>query len=31
MGNGSAKLEVGVVMGHASIRVGSDVAEAGVA
>ena len=31
MGNGSAKLEVGVVMGHAQVRVGSDRSEAGVA
>ena len=31
MGNGSAKLEVGVVMGPAQVRVGSDRSEAGVA
>ena len=32
MGNGSAKLEIEVVMGHAQVRVGSDRAsEAGVA
>jgi hypothetical protein len=31
MGNGSAKLDIGVVMGHAQVRAGSDRAEAGVA
>ena len=30
MGNGSAKLDIEVVMGHAQVRVGSDHAEAGV-
>ena len=29
MGNGSARLDIGVVMGHAQVRVGSDRAEAG--
>lgn len=31
MGNGSAKLEVQVVMGHAQVRVGSDAAKEGAA
>ena len=30
MGNGSAKLDIEVVMGHAQVRVGSEHAEAGV-